>query len=150
VTGSLSSDEGRRGSDVHPGDDLAGSRYPVTRIWSDEAGVTHFEDGEITLSDGGKIGMLSEPMSVDRAIFRSTGSDYDYDWHPTPARQLILMMTGAIEIETGDGEVRRFTAGDTIFLEDTTPPGHRTRNVGAVPRYSVFIQTDAPVPYRPV
>jgi len=95
------------------GGDAAGSRYPVTRIWSDSAGVTHFEDGEISLADGGEIGMLSEPMGVDRAIFRSTGADYDYDWHPTPARQLILMMSGEIEIETG-------------------------------------IQTDGPVPYRPL
>ncbi|MFW5695577.1 MAG: hypothetical protein ACOCYB_10445 [Alkalispirochaeta sp.] len=122
--------------------------YPITRIFTDSAGITHFEDGLIDLSSAGEIGALSDPIDTNRTLFRSTGADYDYDWHPTPARQFILMMSGEIEIEVGDGAIRRFVAGDTLFLEDTTPPGHRTRNIGAVPRYSVFIQTDAPVPYR--
>ena len=123
--------------------------FPVTRIYADAAGTTHFQDGVIELADGGPIGLLSDPIDTDRVIFRSTGAGYDYDWHPAPRRQFILMMSGEIEIEVGDGTVRRFAAGDTVFLEDTEPPGHRTRNTGAVPRYSVFIQTDAPVPFRP-
>lgn len=124
--------------------------FPVTRIHSDASGTTHFEDGMIDIAAAGPLGMLSDPIATARTIFRSTGADYDYDWHPTPARQFILMMSGEIEVEVGDGEVRRFTAGDTLFLEDTSPPGHRTRNIGAVPRYSVFIQTDAPVPFRAI
>lgn len=122
--------------------------YPVTRIYSDAAGITHFQDGVIDLAVAGDIGALSDPISTNQTIFRSTGADYDYDWHPTPARQFVLMMSGEIEVEVGDGSIRRFGAGDTLFLEDTSPPGHRTRNIGAVPRYSVFIQTDAPVPFR--
>lgn len=122
--------------------------YPVTRIYSDENGVTHFEDGAVALAPGGEIGMLSDSIPGCSIVFRSTGADYDYDWHPTPARQFVLLMTGEIEVEVGDGTVRRFHAGDTLFLEDTEPPGHRTRNTGAVPRYSVFIQTDAEVGYR--
>jgi mannose-6-phosphate isomerase-like protein (cupin superfamily) len=123
--------------------------FPVIRIRADEAGVTHFEDGAIPLDPAGPIGSLSVPVPDARVLFRSTGPDYDYDWHPTPARQFIFMMSGEIEIETGDGEIRRIGAGQTLFLEDTTPPGHRTRNVGETPRLSVFVQTDAPVPYRP-
>lgn len=126
---------------------MSGS-YPVTRIYSDTAGITHFQDGVIDLTSAGDIGALSDPVTTTRTIFRSTGADYDYDWHPTPARQFILMMSGEIEVETGDGAVRRFVTGDTLFLEDTSPPGHRTRNIGDTPRYSVFIQTDAPVPFR--
>jgi hypothetical protein len=126
------------------------SGFPVTRIYSDSAGVTHFEDGVIELSPGGPIGMLSDPIDTARTIFRSTDADYNYDWHPTPARQFILMMSGEIEVEVGDGTVRRFAVGDALFLEDTSPPGHRTRNIGEVPRYSVFIQTESPVPYRAI
>ncbi|NBC28799.1 MAG: hypothetical protein GVY29_02280 [Spirochaetes bacterium] len=57
------------------------------------------------------------------------------------------MMSGEIEIEVGDGEKRRIRAGDTLFLEDTEPPGHKSRNIGEVPRYSVFLRTEAPVPF---
>lgn len=125
------------------------ARFPVTRVVADAAGTTRFEDGYIHLSDGGPIGLLSDPVVADQVVFRSTGADYDYDWHPAPRRQFILMMSGAIEIETGDGSVRRFSRGDTLLLEDLEPPGHRTRNVGEVPRYSVFIQTEHEIPFTP-
>jgi hypothetical protein len=121
--------------------------FPVIRIYADEAGVTHFADEWIDLESGGDIGMLSEPVQASSAVFRATGAGYDYDWHPTPARQFIFMMSGEIEIEVGDGQKRRIRAGDTLFLEDTEPPGHKSRNIGEVPRYSVFLRTDAPVPF---
>ncbi len=122
--------------------------FPVTRIFADDTGTTHFEDGELRLTPAGPIGSLSEAIPGARVMFRRTDGDYDYDWHPTPARQFIFLMNGEIEIEVGDGETRRFSGGQTIFLEDTEPPGHRTRNVGEAPRWSVFVQTDAPVDYR--
>lgn len=122
--------------------------FPVIRIYSDDTGVTHFEDGEVSLHPGGAIGNLSAAIGPATVHLRATGADYDYDWHPTPARQLIAMMSGAIEIEVGDGERRTITVGQTLFLEDTDPPGHRTRNIGDVPRYSIFIQTDGTIDYR--
>ena len=122
--------------------------FPVLRIYSDAGGVTHFEDGRIELRSAGEIGRLSDAIGPAEVVFRSTGADYDYDWHPTPARQFVVVVTGAIEIEVGDGERRVIEAGTTLFLEDTEGQGHRTRNVGAVPRYSIFIQTAAAVPYR--
>lgn len=127
----------------------ASAWYPVIRVFSDDAGITHFEDGEVALYPSGPIGALSHPIAGATARFRVTGDDYDFDWHPTPARQFILLMSGAIDLEVGDGEVRTIRAGETLFLQDTEPPGHRTRNAGETPRWSVFIQTDAAVEYRP-
>ncbi len=120
----------------------------MVRIYSDTEGVTHFEDGRVELRSAGEIGRLSDVIGPAKIIFRSTGADYDYDWHPTPARQFVVVVTGAIEIQVGDGETRVVGAGTTLFLEDTEGRGHRTRNVGGVPRYSIFIQTDGAVPYR--
>lgn len=111
----------------------------ITRIRADAAGVTRFDEIEIPLEDAGLIGRLSQPMAAESVIFRETGADYDYDWHPAPARQLVVLLDGEIEIEVGDGEVRRFTGGEVLLLEDTTGRGHRTRNVGAVPRRSLFV-----------
>lgn len=122
--------------------------FPVVRIYSDEAGVTHFEDGRVALRSAGEIGRLSDAVGPAQVVFRSTGANYDYDWHPTPARQFVVIVTGAVEIEVGDGESRVVEAGTTLFLEDTEGRGHRTRNVGVVPRYSIFIQTEGAVPYR--
>ena len=111
----------------------------VTRIRADPSGVTRFDDIEIPLEDAGAIGRLSQPMAAESVVFRETGADYDYDWHPAPARQLVVLLDGEIEIEVGSGDVRRFAGGEVLLLEDTAGRGHRTRNVGAVPRRSLFV-----------
>lgn len=111
----------------------------VTRIRADEFGITRFDAIEIPLEDAGAIGRLSRPVGAESVIFRETGAEYDYDWHPAPARQLVVLLDGEIEIEVGTGEVRRFAGGEILLLEDTEGRGHRTRNVGAVPRRSLFV-----------
>ena len=111
----------------------------ITRIRAGADGATRFDEIEIPLTDAGAIGRLSAPFPADTVIFRETGADYDYDWHPAPARQLVVLLDGEIEIEVGDGEVRRFAGGVVLLLEDTTGRGHRTRNVGSVPRRSLFV-----------
>lgn len=114
----------------------------VTRIRADSSGVTRFDAIEIPLQDAGPIGRLSPPVAAQSVVFRETGADYDYDWHPAPARQLVVLLNGEIEIEVGTGEVRRFAGGEVLLLEDTAGRGHRTRNVGCVPRRSLFVPLD--------
>ena len=111
----------------------------ITRIHADAGGMTRFDEIEIPLTDAGAIGRLSDSFPADSVIFRETGADYDYDWHPAPARQLVVLLDGEIEIEVGDGEIRRFAGGEVLLLEDTTGRGHRTRNIGSVPRRSLFV-----------
>ena len=111
----------------------------ITRIRADADGVTRFDEIDIPLEDAGLIGRLSQPAAAESVVFRETGAEYDYDWHPAPARQLVVLLDGEIEIEVGSGEIRRFAGGEVLLLEDTTGRGHRTRNVGAVPRRSLFV-----------
>jgi hypothetical protein len=111
----------------------------IARVWSDDDGVTHFDEVEIPLADAGEIGRLSETFGATGVIFRENDPDYDFDWHPAPRRQLVVLLDGAIEIEVGDGEVRRFAGGDVVLLEDTEGRGHRTRNVEASWRRSLFV-----------
>jgi len=113
--------------------------FRVTRVWSDEADVTHFDELDIPLRDAGAIGALSEPWHAGGVTFRANDPDYDYDWHPAPRRQLVVLLDGTIEIEVGDGETRRFAGGDVLLLEDTAGRGHRTRTVDGRPRRSLFV-----------
>ena len=53
-----------------------------------------------------------------------------------------MLLDGEIEIETGDGEKRRFSGGDILLVEDTTGRGHRTRPVDGRTRRSLFIPLD--------
>lgn len=111
----------------------------ITRLYSGPDGESHFEDTEIPLKDAGDIGRLSERLPATGVIFRENDPDYDYDWHPAPRRQYILMMTGEIEVEVGDGTKRRFQGGDILLAEDTTGRGHRAKLVSGGVRRSVFV-----------
>jgi uncharacterized cupin superfamily protein len=68
-----------------------------------------------------------------------TPPEYDFDWHPAPQRQYIVLLDGEIEITVADGEARRFRGGDVLLVEDTKGRGHRTRTVDKRPRRSIFI-----------
>lgn len=114
-------------------------RWPVTRVYADAAGRSHFDDIEIHLKPAGEIGALSDPWPSESVIFRHNPADYDFDWHHAPRRQLVVLLEGEIEIEVSAGEARRFRAGDVILVEDTWGDGHRTRTVDGRPRRSLFV-----------
>lgn len=114
----------------------------ITRLYTGDDGESHFEDIEISLEDAGEIGRLSEPDPVTKIIFRETGPKYDYDWHNAPRRQYIIMLEGEVDVEIGDGTVRRFGPGDVLLAEDTTGRGHVSRAVDNQPRKSIFVMLD--------
>lgn len=114
----------------------------VTRLYTGDDGESHFEDIEIPLEDAGEIGRLSELEEATGIIFRETSQDYDYDWHNAPRRQYIIMLDGAVDVEIGDGTVRRFSTGDVLLAEDTTGRGHISRAVDNQPRKSIFVTLD--------
>lgn len=114
----------------------------ITRLYTGDDNESHFEDFEIELEDGGDIGHLSERLDATGIIFRRTDPDYNYDWHNAPRRQYIFMLDGAVDIEIGDGTVRRFSTGDIVLVEDTTGRGHISRSVDNQPRTSVFVTLD--------
>ena len=113
--------------------------FKITRIYSDAAGDSHFEEVEITLKDAGDIGLLSEKHPARNIIFREVLPTYDYDFHTAPQRQYIILLDGEIQIETSLGDIRRFAGGDVLLVEDVTGKGHRTKNTMPAKRRSIFI-----------
>lgn len=114
-------------------------QFPVTRIYSDENGDSHFEDMFVPMNNAGDIGALSESQPVKDIIFREVEPGYDYDFHNAPQKQYIILLDGGIEMETSLGEIRGFRAGEILLVEDTTGKGHRTRNLNPEKRRSVFV-----------
>ena len=111
----------------------------ITRLYNGANGESRFEELEIPLEECGAIGRLSEPWPASGVIFRETDPDYDYDWHPAPQRQFIIMLEGELEIEAGSGETRHFSPGDILLVEDTTGRGHRSRTTDNSVRKTIFI-----------
>lgn len=111
----------------------------VVRLYTGADNKSHFEDIDVPLKDGGKIGFLSERMNATGIVFRETAGNYDYDFHVAPRRQYVVNLQGEVEIEVGDGTKRILRTGDILLAEDTTGQGHISRAVAGKPRKSLFI-----------
>jgi hypothetical protein len=72
-------------------------------------------------------------------MFREVDGDYALGFHTAPRRQFVINLTGAVEIEVGDGSRRRLEAGDILLAEDTTGQGHISRAVDGQPRSCLFL-----------
>jgi len=111
----------------------------IDRIYNDAEGKSHFGDIDIGLADGGPIGLLSEKFPAGTVIFRETPADYDFKWHPAPARQLLFIIKGSAEFTVSSGEKRRYAGGDVLLLEDTEGEGHCSKALNNEVRHSIFV-----------
>lgn len=111
----------------------------VTRIYSNANGDSVFEEVEISLTDSGEIGQLSDHFAVKALQFRKVSADYNYDFHCAPQRQFIVLLDGGVQIENSLGETRVFQTGEILLVEDTTGKGHKTKNLEQRERTSLFI-----------
>ena len=117
----------------------------ITRIWADEAGVSHFDDIDIELepvdfAPPAPPFDLSAPMAAERLVLFEFPVGWFGDWHPAPQRQLYFNLGGRLEVEVGDGEVRHFGPGDVVLLEDVMGTGHVTRAMGEAQSSGAFVQ----------
>ena len=56
------------------------------------------------------------------------------DWHPASRRQLLVVLSGTLEIETSDGEKRRCSSGEVFLADDVGSRGHCSRTIGGPAR----------------
>ncbi len=110
----------------------------IVRLYTGADNESHFEDVEVELQSVGRM-LASALQPTHGIVFRSAPPDHLSAYHPVPRRQYVITLSGEVEIETGDGSVRRFGPGDVMLAEDTTGRGHITRGVGDRPREYVFI-----------
>ena len=113
----------------------------VVRIYTGDDGESHFEDVDVPLQSGG-AGRISSLWPGSGVIFREVDGDYDVDFHNAPRRQLVVNLTGSVEIEVGDGTVRRLGPGEILLAEDLTGRGHISRAVAGESRRCLFIPLD--------
>lgn len=110
----------------------------VTRIYSGDDGLSHFEELDLAMSISG-AGAMSTAIPIDSIFFRDTaeaGPDV-WDYHVAPRRQFALHLVGRTEIEVGGGVKRTFGPGDVLLADDLTGQGHISREVEG-PRLQVF------------
>lgn len=114
------------------------------RIYSDAAGESHFEDLEwelspVTYAPPAPAFDVSDPFEATRALMFSLPLGWFGEAHPSPRRQLYFAISGQLEIQVSDGEVRIFQPGDIALAEDTTGPGHTSRALGTETTSGAFV-----------
>ena len=120
---------------------------PFTRIVTDAAGGSTFQDGQIPLDT--QLAATGVPPLLAGTIPAASAAEYarvDMSGgaphpapHPAPQPQWVVMLRGVIEVEVTDGSRRTFGPGDLIRAEDTGNAGHITRFVGDPPFEMLFL-----------
>lgn len=111
-------------------------RVSYVRLYADNEGESHFEDLAVDLEERefappAAPAMVAPFLDASATLLFGVGPSWGGEEpHPTPHRQIFCVMRGDVEVTVSDGEMRAFSPGDLIVLDDTGGKGHSTRVVG--------------------
>lgn len=105
------------------------------RIYATPDGESHFGEVELPMTAKLTVAPGAKPFQVSQRYLASSmevtqipAGMRQVEWHTVPARVLTVRLTGAVEYETSDGEVRHVSAGEFVLVEDTHGKGHLSRH----------------------
>ena len=111
------------------------SPIKCTRLFADGNGESHFEDIEIDMASvqyapPAPALDVSAPTPASQIFWFRFPQDWEDAAHPSPRRQLFVVLEGVVEGWTSGGKTRVFKPGDRLLMEDTSGKGHGARPVG--------------------
>jgi quercetin dioxygenase-like cupin family protein len=111
----------------------------ITRFHATEDGGSRFMDITIPIEHDrkdaeGNILKLSNGYVSPSVLFAELPDGMVQDWHNAPARQIVVVLSGELEVETTEGQTRRWRAGEVFLADDVTGKGHKTRTLGGPAR----------------
>lgn len=103
------------------------------RIYTGSDGHTHIKTGTIT----------GDVLAVAKSIrFKETEPYSSYDWHPAPAIQYVLSLTGILEFTTHLGQTFVLKPGEVLIAMDLTGSGHKWKLIDDQPWKRAYIVFD--------
>ena len=103
----------------------------ITWLHTGEDGRSHFTDLLVPVAQEGE-GLRSPLFAGTGAAFGESHSvNVPGEFHNAPRRQWVVILTGGMEVEVGDGTVRRFGPGEVFLADDLKGQGHMTRSFAA-------------------
>ena len=119
----------------------------IFRVYTGADGQSHLAEEPLALQSfvdsEGAYGEGTPLQGATGITFRLAPPGYILSWHCAPRRQYTITLSGAAEVEVGDGTTARVGPGDVLLAEDLTGQGHITRVVGNQPRmYALVPLTD--------
>jgi hypothetical protein len=107
---------------------------PVTccRLYANDTGESHFQEfsletNAVQYAPPAPAFDVTAPLPASSAFFVRFPEGWDDRAHPSPRRQLFIVLEGEIEGSTGLGQSHIFRIGDHVLLEDTHGKGHGAR-----------------------
>lgn len=101
-------------------------------------GVSFFERKRLPYLHGGQEGKETGQIALKSFQFVKAPANLDYDWHPAPQRQAVLVLTGGLAVGYGDGSGSTVQPGGFLIGEDVKGKGHKTRALEGRERFSIF------------
>jgi len=108
----------------------------LVEIYGDAAGETHLRPTTIDFEIR-NFAPPSQPVRVSAeipsasSVFVVAPPGWDKGFHPTPRKQLAVLLDGHIRISVSDGDTVEMKPGDTFLLNDRDSKGHLTEVQGA-------------------
>jgi hypothetical protein len=102
----------------------SGSRFVEVDVPIDNASTDAF----------GHVIRRSAVMNAQSTMFTEMPEGLDQDWHPASRRQLVIVLSGTVEVEASDGTKHRWSNGEMFLADDVGSRGHRTRTIGGPAR----------------
>ncbi len=119
----------------------------VLRLYEDDAGESRFDTYDISmqLKDFAPPAdplYVSEAESATRYVMIRLPAGWGGARHPTPRRQILFCLGGALRVTASSGEERQVVAGDAWLMADTTGKGHTTQVISESPVDAVIVQLE--------
>jgi quercetin dioxygenase-like cupin family protein len=122
---------------------------PLTyvHVYADSAGASHFREEKLDFSPGRDKASSMHVLAAKggATLLRLKAGAFE-DWHNAPRAWYLIVLQGASEVTTSDGQKRQFGPGSVVLLDDTEGKGHQTRAIGKIDHIAAVIPIgDAPV-----
>lgn len=132
-------------SEEAPHSSREAEKLPLTRVYADASGASHFADAAIPLelrefAPPAAPLLASPPEDSRHIVFLTLPGHWRGDWHPAPATQYLICLSGDYELKVSDGETRTFGPGSIVLLEDRSGAGHVVRNLSSSPVQLIALQ----------
>ncbi len=106
----------------------------ITRFVATPEGGSQFEEIDIPITNErqdaeGNTLLLSNTYTSPGVCFVDLPEGLNQDWHQAPTRQIVLVLSGRLEVTTTDNQVRQWSTGEVFIASDVTGQGHKTRTI---------------------
>jgi hypothetical protein len=119
----------------------------IVRFVPAPGGASQFVEVDVPIGNAstdafGHVVHRSEILPAQSTMFAEMPDGLDQDWHPASRRQLVIVLSGTVEVEVSDGTKHRWKNGEMFLADDVGSRGHRTRTIDG-PARVLFVHLPA-------